>query len=952
MKSKIAERFVKPALAALAFASLAASAQGLLPPPRPIPPMPWRPVPWIDTIPKETNEKDCTVGALEVKALVRGLYARVETTITIKNPNPRPISAPLRIPLPDGGAVCGYRLEIDGTMVPSVAVPKEQARVAFETEQRRGVDPGLAEAVKGNVFQTRVYPVPANGSRKIRVDYVAPLVLSGGDSAALSLPMPDVALESRKIDISVEDGAGAPELGGLGDKRFEHAARVWTVSSSETNLTPRADVLVALPKLPDTVEMTEHWNGELFRLVSKKTKGAEEITAGENPFVIWDASASRLGDHEKEFEILRSLVKGKVSLLLLRNALEPELKFAGAEELISFLKTIDYDGGTKIAPNLRDFTALFAEPKILFFTDGMDTLSLSPCNSSDNFKEGRITAFVSGAERDVFALECLCGRVVDVRVWPNLPARTVEVYRTESTMGGFPPEMPVLSVAWAIKRAEQLSGSSVEHKDELMELGRRFGVASKACSLLVLESLDQWIRYDIEPPKELAKMHADWLEGRKGRMELTPEGKAERHLYALVDYWNERKAWHQRDFKKDPNRKSRPVEAEEEVGFLRSAGFSLGATNGSERRRAVAAAEMDDDMPMPEACAMAVDDEVMAERSLAESKSARPGRQGAAAKIQVKAWSPDTPWMKALDAAGDVEAAKKAYLALRKEWAKSPAFILDSAGWFYAHGDKAFAERVISNLAELRIEDAALLRVMAWRLSEGGSRALEVDTLRRVLALRPEDPQSHRDLALALDRWARETVAVDPGWAAMYAEEALKHYGKTILTPWQRHAVEFSSIALEERNAFVAWIKTQDWRGSTVKIPELDDRLSGVLDCDMRVVMAWDADETDVDIHVTEPDGEEAYYANRLTFHGGRTSMDITDGYGPEEYEIRVAPKGKYKVRAHYYASHQQAVFGPATVTATIFTNWGRSDQKSERLSIRLDKKKEMVDLGEVELGL
>ena len=119
----------------------------------------------------------------------------------------------------------------------------------------------------------------------------------------------------------------------------------------------------------------------------------------------------------------------------------------------------------------------------------------------------------------------------------------------------------------------------------------------------------------------------------------------------------------------------------------------------------------------------------------------------------------------------------------------------------------------------------------------------------------------------------------------------------------------------------------------------------------MRVVMAWDADETDVDLHVTEPSGEEAYYGHRRTRSGGDVSKDITDGYGPEEYLLRKAPAGAYRIRAHYYASHQQAVFGPATVTATIFTDWGRANQTFQTLSIRLDKAREMIDLGEVSIG-
>ena len=124
-----------------------------------------------------------------------------------------------------------------------------------------------------------------------------------------------------------------------------------------------------------------------------------------------------------------------------------------------------------------------------------------------------------------------------------------------------------------------------------------------------------------------------------------------------------------------------------------------------------------------------------------------------------------------------------------------------------------------------------------------------------------------------------------------------------------------------------------------------------MLDCDLRITLAWDADETDVDIHVTEPTGEEAYYAHRDTSIGGRVSEDITDGYGPELYEIHHARDGVYDIRAHYYASHQQAVFGPATCTLTVYTNWGRANQEQTITTTRLEKAREMVSVGKVAFG-
>jgi hypothetical protein len=341
-----------------------------------------------------------------------------------------------------------------------------------------------------------------------------------------------------------------------------------------------------------------------------------------------------------------------------------------------------------------------------------------------------------------------------------------------------------------------------------------------------------------------------------------------------------------------------------------------------------------------------------------------------AGSISVKAWSPDTPYLKALDAAG--EEARTVYMARRwGEWSSSPAFFLDCAGWFFAHGDHEFGVRVLSNLAELRIEDPALLRVMAWRLKEAKAYTLSIAILRRVCKLRPEDAQSWRDLALVLDEAGRSREAgggspdgsapsgPERGSGAAEAPallaEALDLYRKVALTPWARHPDSISLFAVEEYNALYAWCTNSENSSLVARrssLPEpLPEGLRGLPDCDMRVVMSWDADETDVDLHVTEPSGEEAYYGHRRTRSGGDVSKDITDGYGPEEYLLRKAPAGNYKIRAHYYASHQQEVFGPATATATIFTDWGRSNQSFQTLSIRLDKARQMIDLGEVAIG-
>ena len=949
--------------------------------------------PWIEE-PVESTDRPCTIEALEIAARVDGLHARVSTTIAIRNPNPRPLSAPLAFPLPDDAAVCGYALEIDGAMVDGVVVPKEKARVAFETEQRRGVDPGLVEAVRGNVYRTRVYPVPAQGTRRVRIDWTAPLVLGpDGSSAALALPMPDVPLSRRTVTVEVADTSAPepPTLGGFG--------------------APRDDLLIGLPVLPDALLSLERTpDGDVWFCASVKPSApmpaAAPVAPAEAFTVLWDASGSRAGDHSREFAFLRALraaPAGAFRLVVFRNVPEPARDFDSVETLVAALADVAYDGGTDLAA-LAPVVAS-AQGPVYLFTDGMDTLSGKPLEFASG---ANISALLSGAERDAEALRQACGgRVFDPALSPDdtvhalarrvrslegagfadvqgigsdasrratvlgrLTTDAKATLRYDHDGGGASLELSArdarpgttLATAWAAARVRQLAPRADDHADELLALGRRFGLASPVTSLLVLESLDQWLRHDIVPPDSLPQLQAQWYEAKKRRPGPTPEEKKTLHLARVRQRWEERLRWWNTDWSAQPKKKpAAPV-----APATSANGAPAPTRSGGILGRMVQAVAGAASPRRSVASDMAYDD---AEEGISYGVAAAPAAAAPAApssrgpvpagSIAIKAWAPDTPYLKALDAAfADVSApagdstpdrfhARDAYLAQRAEWARSPAFYLDCAGWFFAKGDTAFAVRVLSNLAELGIDDAALLRVMAWRLVEARAYDPAIAALRRVCKLRPEDGQSWRDLALALDAAGR--AESDKDRAAALVAEALSLYRKVVLTPWDRHPTTLSVFAAEEHNALLDWCQAHRAIAADGDAPgPLPDGLQGTPDCDLRVVLAWDADETDVDLHVTEPSGEEAYYGHRRTASGGDVSEDITDGYGPEEYLLRKAPRGAYRIRAHYFASHRQEVFGPATATATIFTDWGRPNQRFQTLSIRLDQARQMIQLGTV----
>ena len=106
---------------------------------------------------------------------------------------------------------------------------------------------------------------------------------------------------------------------------------------------------------------------------------------------------------------------------------------------------------------------------------------------------------------------------------------------------------------------------------------------------------------------------------------------------------------------------------------------------------------------------------------------------------------------------------------------------------------------------------------------------------------------------------------------------------------------------------------------------------------DIRVVLNWDTDNSDMDLHVIDPRGETCYYSHNRTAIGGRISADVTDGYGPEEFLLKKAIPGTYKVQANFFGTRQQTAVGATTVVLELYLRYGTGRMENKSITLRLD---------------
>jgi hypothetical protein len=910
------------------------------------------------------HSKSLSIAELRLDLDVVGTLVDGTMTASFYNPTNDLLEGRFAFQMPSGAVVTGYALDIDGVLIDGVLVEPLKARRTYEARVRERIDPGLAEVSRANQFTTQIYPFMARSARTIRVKFSAPmdskrgLVIPLATSQAVGKFTFNVRAGSRgkppKIEIA--NLPGPLEWHGAPDGLTASVTAAKHRFSGELHVTPP-------DRVPDAI-LSQHPNGRrLFQIVDEGHGVARDL-AGARLRVYWDRSLSRRDDRLADERALVGQLVARMRPasidLVSFNSSGAKIRRVAADALDAALRGMLYRGATSFHV-LEGVTAPPADV-CLVFSDGVVNLDARP-----DFRPGcEVFAITSAPDADTGFLARLTrqqgGEVIRIgamsadELMTRFARRPLHVIDARSdngspldfalldtANGGFtvvgearesrtvilriegvahsvierrypltdarPAKFAGAGALWAASRAAALAAED-GGQAALVALSRQYSIAGPSLSFLVLEQPDDYLSAGIAPPSNYPKDKlAEYREMKQERDREQREALAGR-LDDVVRQWNEQKEWWSTTF--DP--KFKKISPEKIQSDVRVSGYSAAAAAPA----AEAGASMDE-IVIVTGMRRAMNNSVEAKRDAMVDTSI---------SVALEEWGPDRPYLKALDAAkpDDID---RTLAREESKYGALPAFYFDVAEWLYRHKRTADALEMLLSALDLPVANEETVAMVADRMLRFGRSDRAVWLYERALEQTDYLPQPRRTLALALAKRA-ESSATEP--ARRDLTRAMRLLNEIITRPWEDNYDGIELVSLMEANRLLPRLQAL-----RVKDIPLDPRLRSLLDVDVRVTIEWNTGATDMDLWVDEPSGERAIYSHPRTAIGGRLSNDMTSGYGPEEYLLKRAIPGEYRISVNVYAADRINPNGTTVVTAHLIRNFGRPTQSEETMELELE---------------
>jgi TonB-dependent SusC/RagA subfamily outer membrane receptor len=1038
-----------------------------------------------------------TIAHMNTQINIEGNMATTKITYTLYNPTNRVLDGNFEFALANNQVITGFALDINGVLREGVVVDKEKGRVAYENTIARKVDPGLLEITNGNNFRARIYPMPAMGNRIIQIQFEQALPYKNSAWQYYLPAMPDVSINKFTLQVNTnrlaqvaKDTASwfAPDF----NNNEQHITHDNFNFSKPLSFYIMGDEQVNYLEGHSTHEgIYFYYNQPLPTALQAQKKAPKTIT------VFWDVSRSHKNTTiTKEQTILlqyiQKLKQVQVTIVPFNIIQKKETVFnvqnGDTSTLSTWLNKVQYDGGTNYeCLHLPDVIA----DEVIICSDGIQNygskttkpaqvpLYVINANPKCNPNEMRMWFSIKGGgiidatqdEVETCVTHLYKGFLLmfivssnNALVYPNKPSPiTNQIHVTgklQSIMDSvlicigtpdsilYKKSIKMATASYFNNRPERLLAqqqiqelliNKEKNKEAIIALGTTFKLVTPFTSLIVLDNVEDYLRYEIVPPADLMPAYTrlkpkyDSIAMFKKEQKLYEKETLRNNVMAEFDtyvkWWGKKinmpgkpvlpAPISQQSMNRNEDGRNNPISGEAspnvarernrtaapgnrgepselvtigygtankrdvngsvtvirgnelsngpQVGIDqmlqgRAAGVTIsqangttGAatsirlrcvgsiTNGNEPLYVVDGVVMPDntfshlnlnanDIRNVEILKDAASTAIYGSRAVngvviintkSKANRMRPTSEKARRKNRKKNEVPSQTlpipdkqivraWYELLQDANRLQL-DTLYTKLVLENEQNYIFYIRAAEKYKALGNMPKALEVLSNLVEINMENHELLRACAYLLESWNMYADAIKIYEQVKLIKGEEPQTYRDLALAL-------------CAHKQYEEAIRVLETIPLKHWGDY---------EERFAGIKSIIINEWNNVLNKNPKLTTdttlkALKVIMPVDIRICLDWNRDQTDIDLHVIDANGEEVYYSHRESMMGGRISRDFTRGYGPEEFLLKDAKPGTYKVFINYFGDSQQGAIVPTTVKTTVFRNYNKANETKE----------------------
>ncbi len=342
------------------------------------------------------------------------------------------------LPLPEQAAISEFNMTVDGQKVEGQLMRREEARAVYESIVRQQRDPALLEYVGRDLFQARIFPIPAGGQRKIELTYSQVLPVSEGLvlyryplrvnpfigdqlGARFHQPIGQLAVSVSLATTQPLKAVYSPTHPVVVTRQSEYSARV---GYEQTNVVPTTDFDLYFSTAGDDIGVSlltykaADEDGYFLLLTTPKITVDESQVVARDVLLVLDISGSMSG---------AKIEQARQALLYVLGKLNPQDRFniisfsTGVRQFSRgpvplsevaagkrFVAELEAGGGTDINRALLEALAQVDKTRptvIIFLTDGLPTEGeVEPERIIANVRQNRaanVQIFAFGVGNDV-----------------------------------------------------------------------------------------------------------------------------------------------------------------------------------------------------------------------------------------------------------------------------------------------------------------------------------------------------------------------------------------------------------------------------------------------------------------------------------------------------------------------------------------------------------------------